>query len=164
MRLSDARTHASVEAIPLDADSFARAPMYFKAEVDSAAGEWGQHHAKRMIDTRDKVWPVACYSSVCPSRHMTHCVRLALLLQPIWQTVLHGARGHMRSPPCMQAMIAHDITGSPALPSSMHHLPAWSADRDKILILQSCCRQAACCYESLSVAVLRGPHQAHLKC
>ena len=80
MRLSDARTHALVEAIPLDADSFVRAPMYFKAEVDSAAGEWGQHHAKRMIDTRDKVWLAACCSSVCPWRRMTHCVRLTPLL------------------------------------------------------------------------------------
>ena len=57
MRLADAHSHALVEAVPLDADSFARAPMYFKAEVDSAAGEWSQHHAKRMIDTRDKVRP-----------------------------------------------------------------------------------------------------------
>ena len=55
MHLGNAHTHGLVEAVPLDADSFSKAPMYFKAEVDSAAGEWSQHHAKRMIDTREKV-------------------------------------------------------------------------------------------------------------
>ena len=55
MQLQSARSHTVVHAVPLPADLFAKAPMYFKAEVDSAAGEWSQHHAKRMIDTRDKV-------------------------------------------------------------------------------------------------------------
>ena len=79
MKLQDPHTHCLVEAIPLDADSFVRTPLYFKAEVNSVAGEWSQHHAKRMIDTREKVsspvsWPgrlqtlKLCSVLVCLSR------------------------------------------------------------------------------------------------
>ena len=55
MHLQSARSHTVVHAVPVLPDLFAKAPMFFKAEVDSASGEWSQHHAKRMIDTREKV-------------------------------------------------------------------------------------------------------------
>ena len=82
MGLQSARSHTVVHAVPLLPDLFAKAPLYFKAEVDSASGEWSQHHAKRMIDTRDKVccgaiagclvcewgtcWPPAAGWTQCP--------------------------------------------------------------------------------------------------
>ena len=64
MNLQSARSHTVVHAVPVLLDLFAKAPMHFKAEVDSASGEWSQHHAKRMIDTRDKV-RLACKPGGC---------------------------------------------------------------------------------------------------
>jgi hypothetical protein len=43
-----------VECIPVDADTFARAPLVFKQELDTSESEWSQHHAKRIIDTSQK--------------------------------------------------------------------------------------------------------------
>ena len=54
-RLGDARSHACVEAVPLPPKAFSKAPLYFKKAIDDASGEWSQHHAKRIIDTRAKV-------------------------------------------------------------------------------------------------------------
>jgi hypothetical protein len=54
VRLENARTHACIEAVPLPAKAFAKAPLYFKKGIDDAESEWSQHHAKRMIDTRAK--------------------------------------------------------------------------------------------------------------
>ena len=53
--LGDARSHAVVEAVPLPPKAAAKAPLYFKKAIDDASGEWSQHHAKRLIDTRTKV-------------------------------------------------------------------------------------------------------------
>lgn len=55
MGLSDLRSHAVVECIPVPAGVAAKAPLYFKKGIDDAESEWSQHHAKRMIDTRAKV-------------------------------------------------------------------------------------------------------------
>lgn len=54
VRLDDSRSHAVIEAIPLPAKAFSKAPIYFKKAVDDAESEWSQHHAKRLIDTRAK--------------------------------------------------------------------------------------------------------------
>ncbi|KAK9802677.1 hypothetical protein WJX73_004828 [Symbiochloris irregularis] len=48
------RSHAVIEAVPLPAKAFAKAPLYFKKAVDDSSQEWSQHHAKRLIDTRSK--------------------------------------------------------------------------------------------------------------
>lgn len=55
MRLSDARTHAVVDCIPVPPKITAKAPLYFKKGIDDAESEWSQHHAKRMIETGGKV-------------------------------------------------------------------------------------------------------------
>ena len=55
MRLSDARSHALVDCIPVSPAVTARAPLYFKKGIDDAESEWSQHHAKRMIETGGKV-------------------------------------------------------------------------------------------------------------
>lgn len=54
-QLGDTRVHAVVEAVPVPRQAFAKAPIYFKKAVDDVSGEWSQHHAKRLIDTRAKV-------------------------------------------------------------------------------------------------------------
>lgn len=55
MRLSDARSHAVVDCIPVLPKVTAKAPLYFKKGIDDAESEWSQHHAKRMIETGGKV-------------------------------------------------------------------------------------------------------------
>ena len=55
MQLQDRRSHAVVDCIPVPAGAFAKAPLYFKKEIEEAESEWSQHHAKRLIDTRAKV-------------------------------------------------------------------------------------------------------------
>ena len=92
--LGNARTHAVVEAVPMPAKAFGSAPLYFKKAVDDASGEWSQHHAKRLIDTRVKViasviWEASflhwimirmlpsCSSEVQSGRWLTFCRALA---------------------------------------------------------------------------------------
>lgn len=55
MRLSDARSHAVVDCIPVLPAVTSKAPLYFKKGIDDAESEWSQHHAKRMIETGGKV-------------------------------------------------------------------------------------------------------------
>lgn len=57
MQLQDRRSHAVIDCIPVPAGAFAKAPLYFKKEIEEAESEWSQHHAKRLIDTRAKVRP-----------------------------------------------------------------------------------------------------------
>ena len=64
MRLSDARSHAVVECIPVGPAVTAKAPLYFKKGIDDAESEWSQHHAKRMIETGGKVRLMAL--TFCP--------------------------------------------------------------------------------------------------
>lgn len=48
------RHHALLEAVPVDADAFGRAPLYFKKAMQEAESEWSQHAAKAVIDTKAK--------------------------------------------------------------------------------------------------------------
>ena len=54
VKVGDMNTHASVECVPVDSDSFGRAPLVFRQEIGEAESEWSQHHAKRVIDTSEK--------------------------------------------------------------------------------------------------------------
>ena len=55
MHLSNSRSHATVECIPVPPRVAAKAPIFFKKGLDDAESEWSQHHAKRMIETGAKV-------------------------------------------------------------------------------------------------------------
>ena len=66
MRLSDARSHAVVDCIPVPPAVTAKAPLYFKKGIDDAESEWSQHHAKRMIETGGKVG-ACCMIRLCPA-------------------------------------------------------------------------------------------------
>ncbi|KAK9827469.1 hypothetical protein WJX74_004333 [Apatococcus lobatus] len=54
MQLQDRRSHAIIDCVPVPAGAFAKAPLFFKQEIEEAESEWSQHHAKRLIDTRAK--------------------------------------------------------------------------------------------------------------
>lgn len=55
MQLQDRRSHLLIDCVPVSAAVLAKAPLYFKKEIEEAESEWSQHHAKRLIDTRAKV-------------------------------------------------------------------------------------------------------------
>ena len=84
MRLSDARSHAFVECIPVSPAVTAKAPLYFKKGIDDAESEWSQHHAKRMIETGGKV---------CTHTHGGLVVRMVKL--SMTAKCMIGARGHV---------------------------------------------------------------------
>lgn len=67
MRLSDARSHALIDCIPVQPAVTAKAPLYFKKGIDDAESEWSQHHAKRMIETGGKVCTHSHKRVDCPN-------------------------------------------------------------------------------------------------
>eukprot|EP01023_Acetabularia_acetabulum_P048794 TRINITY_DN5170_c0_g1_i4.p1 TRINITY_DN5170_c0_g1~~TRINITY_DN5170_c0_g1_i4.p1 ORF type:complete len:422 (-),score=81.38 TRINITY_DN5170_c0_g1_i4:166-1431(-) len=50
----DFQRHTSIQAIPMDEDCFSRARFFFKKALEESESEWSTHHAKRVIDTREK--------------------------------------------------------------------------------------------------------------
>ncbi|CAD7702729.1 unnamed protein product [Ostreobium quekettii] len=54
LRLDDYKRHAVVECVPVPPGTLAKAPMHFKAAIDTATSDWSQHHAKRIIETGRK--------------------------------------------------------------------------------------------------------------
>ena len=75
MKLDDLRSHAVVHCVPVPAKVAAKAPIFFKKAIDDAESEWSQHHAKRLIDTRQKVPCQAVLSLLdfqCSSKAKNH--------------------------------------------------------------------------------------------
>ncbi|GBF94032.1 hypothetical protein Rsub_07300 [Raphidocelis subcapitata] len=54
MRLTGGRAHAVMEAVFVEPEVMAKAPLYFKQAIEHAESEWSTHHAKRLIDTKAK--------------------------------------------------------------------------------------------------------------
>ena len=72
MRLSDARSHAVVDCIPVPPAVTAKAPLYFKKGIDDAESEWSQHHAKRMIETGGMVCKTLCHEALGATQQDCH--------------------------------------------------------------------------------------------
>lgn len=52
--ISTHRNHAVMECIPVDQETFSKAPMYFKKALQEAESDWSQHASKAVIDTKAK--------------------------------------------------------------------------------------------------------------